>query len=84
MYQCVQQMQQILKYLRVSINYEQFYMFSVDCHMKMAASKLQNKRLVKYVNIKTGQRFLVHIIFKVSSTDMCICNYSTLFSEVTE
>ena len=50
----------------------------------MAASKLSNKRIVKYVNIKMGQRVLVHFIFKVSSIDICICNYSTLFSVVIE
>jgi len=37
----------------------------------MAARQLPKKRLVKYVNIKIGHRFLVHI---------CICNYSTLFN----
>ncbi len=46
----------------------------------MAARKLPKKRLVKYVNIKIGHRFLVHIMFKVSSIDICICNYSTLFN----
>jgi len=47
----------------------------------MAARKLPKKRLVKYVNIKIGQRFLVHIRLKVSSIDICICsNYSTLFN----
>lgn len=49
----------------------------------MAARKLTQKRLVKYVNINIGHRFLVHIMFKVSSIDICICNYSTLFNVVT-
>ena len=30
------------------------------------------------------QRYLVHITFKVSSSDTCICNYSTLLSVVIE
>ncbi len=38
----------------------------------MAASKLQNKRLVKYVNINIRQIFLVQIIFKVSIINMTI------------
>jgi len=46
----------------------------------MAARKLPKKRLVKYVNIKIGHRLLVHIMFKVSRNDICICNYSTLFN----
>ncbi len=46
----------------------------------MTARKLPKKRVVKYVNIKIGHRFLVHIMFKVSSIDICICNYSTLFN----
>ncbi len=37
-----------------------------------AASKLWNKRLVKYFNIKIWQSFLVHIIFKVSSINIWI------------
>ena len=48
----------------------------------MAASKPQKKKLVKYLNIKIGQRFLVHILFKVSSIGVCLCNYSNLFSVV--
>ena len=50
----------------------------------MAARKLPKKRLLKYVKIKIGHRFLVHIMFKVSSIDICICNYSTLFNVVIE
>ncbi len=50
----------------------------------MAASKLQNKRLVKYVNIKIWQRFLVHIIFKVSSINIWIHNYYIFLSVVIE
>ena len=36
----------------------------------MAARKVPKKRLLKYVNIKIGHRFLVHIMFKVSSIDI--------------
>ncbi len=69
---------------RVSIKYVQFHMISADCHMTRAvyflfapweikaASKLWNKRLVKYFNIKIWQSFLVHIIFKVSSINIWI------------
>ena len=71
------------------------HMFSVNCNMSRAVYffvpweesgciKAPKQRLVKYVNIKIGQRSLVHIIFKVSSIDICICNYSTLFSVVIE
>lgn len=49
---------------------------------KTAASKLQNKRLKKYVNIKIGQWFLVHRISKVSNTDVLIYNCWTYFSVV--
>ncbi len=44
----------------------------------MTASKHQNEMLVKYVNIKIWQRFLVHIIFRVYSITVCICIYSVL------
>ncbi len=50
----------------------------------ITASKLWNKRLVKYVNIKIWQRFLVHVIFRVSSINICICIYSVLLSVVIE
>ncbi len=74
----------------VSIKYVQFHMVSanwpdqfISClhHEKMmTASKLQNKSVVKYVNIKTWHRFLVHIIFKVSSINIWIHNYYILLS----
>ncbi len=50
----------------------------------MTASKLQNESLVKYVNIKMWQSFLVHIIFKVSSINIWIHIYSVLLSVVIE
>lgn len=59
-----------------------YFLFAPE--KRMAARKRLKKRLVKYVNIKIGYRFLVHIMFKVSSIDICICNYSTLFNVVIE
>ncbi len=59
----------------------------ISClHLEMikTASKLRNKRLVKYVNIKIWQSFLVHIIFKVSSINIWIHIYSVLLSVVIE
>ncbi len=50
----------------------------------LTASKLWNKRLLKCVNIKIWQWFLVHIIFRVSSINICICIYSVLLSVVIE
>ncbi len=48
--------------------------FNCCLHLEkmITASKLQNKRLVKYVNIKIWQRFLVHVIFRVSSINIWI------------
>ncbi len=48
----------------------------------LTASKLWNKRLVKYVNINIWQRFLVHMIFRVSSINTWIHIYSVLLSVV--
>ncbi len=62
----------------------QFHTISANCHMTRAvyflfaaweddaASKLQKERLVKNVIIKIWQKLLVHVIFKVSSINICI------------
>ncbi len=55
-----------------------------NLEMMITASKLWNKRLVKYVNIKIWQRFLVHMIFRVSSINIWIHIYSVLLSVVIE
>ncbi len=52
--------------------------------MMMTASKRQNERMVKYVNIKIYLRCLVHIVFKVSSINICIRIYTVLLSVVIE
>ncbi len=72
-------------------------MISADCHMTRAVYflfapwedddnciKAQKQRLVKYVNIKIWQSFLVHIIFKVSSINIWIHIYSVFLSVVIE
>ncbi len=66
------------------MKYVQCHMISADCHMTSAVYflfapwdednciKAQKQRLVKYVNIKIWQSFLVHIIFKMSSINIWI------------
>ncbi len=60
------------------------YISCLHLEKMMTASKLQNERLVKYVNIKIWQRLLVHIIIRVYSINICIRVYAVLLSVVIE